>query len=279
MYFITRSIKVSGLGKYCRRFWPYLANLLLLMPSLYWIANDRSVWPWDMAWYGEVSVDLWFTLTNQSAQWLTTMIGAFGSKAPGIAWLGQFFVPVGQLIGSIEFGLLCLIIAAQFGTLTLTYKIWRAFIPDSKDIPLLGSLLVSSAPLFIAMSHQFLTEALQLFAATYFYWIAAKSPSWTPLRTCGHLLLAAGLALLAKVSSPIYCFLPGIIALYDVFKRRTMAGSSSWFNSSDFSLFVLGSIVFGSTAAWYIRNFASIKVNWQDMAKISGNTFLVLKLL
>ena len=61
--------------------------LVLLLPSLFWIAKDKAVWLWDQAWYGEVSVDLWYLLIHHPKQWLAALHEAFAIKAPGIAWV------------------------------------------------------------------------------------------------------------------------------------------------------------------------------------------------
>ena len=45
-----------------RRLVPVLVAVVLVLPSVVWIAIDRSIWPWDPSWYGEVSIDLWATL-------------------------------------------------------------------------------------------------------------------------------------------------------------------------------------------------------------------------
>ena len=66
---------------------PYGICAVLLLPSLYWIARDRAVWLWDQAWYGEVSVDLWYLLVHHPVQWQGAATQAFGIKAPGIAWV------------------------------------------------------------------------------------------------------------------------------------------------------------------------------------------------
>src|SRR5260370_25875737 len=85
---------------------PYIVSVLLVLPNFYWVLKDKTVWPWDQAWYGEVSVDLWYLLTHHLGQWPAAMLSAFGSKTPGVAWFGQFFVPLGQAVGSIWVGLL-----------------------------------------------------------------------------------------------------------------------------------------------------------------------------
>lgn len=179
---------------------------------------------------------------------------AFGSKAPGIAWVGQWFVPIGQGFGSIELGLLLSIIIVQFGTLLLMYELGKEFLPGG-GFALLGCLLLVSAPLFVGMSHQYVVEPLQLFAVTYLYWIAVRSYSWRGPQVMGHLFLASGLGLASKVTFPLYCFIPGCIALYNAGKGT---GPRDQYSSGDFwkfALLVLGGIaVLGNVLIWYARN-------------------------
>lgn len=248
--------------------WAYFALAIFLMPSVYWTVQDRSVWPWDPAWYGEVSADLWFTLLNSPGHWWLAMMRAFGIKAPGIAWVGQWFVPIGRMLGSIELGLLLSIIAVQFGTLVLMYKLGKEFMPDSDIAPLLGCMMIASAPLFIAMSHQYFAEPLQLFAVTYFYWIAAKSRHWTRPQAVGHLLLATGLGLASKVTSPIYCSVPACVAVYDAVKNKNIGGFFQSFHWKLCLLILTGLAVLGSVIVWYARNGSTL-LNFVRLASSS----------
>src|SRR5438132_10486575 len=88
---------------------PVLFGLALVGFSFVWIGLDRSVWPWDPAWYGEVSLEL-YSAMRLHTYWLASMANAFGQKAPGIAWLGQFFVPLRGVVGSTERALLVSIV-------------------------------------------------------------------------------------------------------------------------------------------------------------------------
>jgi len=54
----------------------------VLSPSVAWVLEDRRVWPWDQAWYGEVSTDLFYLLTHAPHAWLSAMIGLMPSKPP-----------------------------------------------------------------------------------------------------------------------------------------------------------------------------------------------------
>lgn len=238
---------------------PTLVIAGLMVPAVFWIAVDKTVWPWDPAWYGEVSVELWYTLVHDPLRWPRLMLQAFGTKAPGTAWIGQFFVPFGQLLGSIELGLLLSILLVQCGTLILAYRIGREMSGGDILVGLAASMLVASAPLFTALSNVYLVEPLQLLAVTYFFWIAAAAYRWDRARILTHLLLAVALAMAAKVTSPLYCALPGVIACFHFFR------SQRWVNSSSGSLplwrrlGLLASLVLLSfTIAWYVKNFQAI---------------------
>jgi hypothetical protein len=238
---------------------PYIAIGLFLFPTLYWIWFDHSVWPWDQAWYGEVSTDLWLTLSYNPRQWVGDMLRAFGIKAPGIGWVGQLFAPIGSLANSPEFGLLLLILAAQFITLALCHQIGREFFPDSYGMPLLGALFMASCPLFIGMGRQYFVDALQLLSVSYFYWIATFAQRFSRVQILGHLSLAAGAAALIKVSSPLYCLFPGLLAVYYLFV------SPNWFALGSRRRFtaqiclILGGVSLTAAAlAWYARNFAAV---------------------
>src|ERR1035441_2810272 len=136
----------------------YLLVGLFLAPSPLWILRDRQVWPWDQAWYGEVSVNLWYSLTHSLVEWARTMIGGMNSKPPGIVWLGQFFVPLRVILGSVEASLLFSILLTQGTTLLLLFGIGRAMFPESYLIPVAGVTFAASTQLFVGLSHQYFVE-------------------------------------------------------------------------------------------------------------------------
>ncbi len=243
-----------------REIWPYFALIPPICLNLYWAASDCSVWPWDQAWYGEVSVDLWYILVHQFQAWPSAMVHAFGSKAPGLAWIGQCFVPIGEIFQSIEFGLLLFIILTQFATLVLTYHIGWELCPDSKLIPLAGCAFVASAPLFVGLSHQYVTEPLQLFAVTYFYWIAMRAQRLGSWNILVHLMFATSLAMLAKASSPLYCALPGLIAAVYGLKSFISAPRDTMSHlAAKVPLVCGGLMALGSTVIWYAVNFEHVR--------------------
>jgi hypothetical protein len=240
-----------------RSIFPYVISVLLVLPSVYWVLKDKAVWPWDQAWYAEVSVDLWYLLTHHPGEWPAAMINAFGSKAPGVAWIGQLFVPLGQAAGSIEFGLMLSILAAHLGTLLLMYQIGLELSSRSRPIALFGMLFAASAPLSAAMAHECFVETLQAFAVTYIFWIAAVAHKLNRLRLLAHLLIATSVALLAKSTSPLYCGLAGAIAVYSFFR------ANSWVNDArdrakSLALLFVGSSLAAGTLLWYARNFQEV---------------------
>jgi hypothetical protein len=244
----------STIGKVA---FPYGICALILLPSLYWIARDKAVWLWDQAWYGEVSVDLWYQLIHHPVLWLGAMREAFGIKAPGIAWVGEFFVPLGQAFGSIEFGLLLSVLAAQFATLVLMYRIGRELGSGSRSSALFAVLFVAAAPLFAAMSHQYLVESLQTLAVTYIFWIAVAAPGLSRLRVLAHLLLASSLALLAKSTSPLYCIFPGLVAGFWVVRAKCWVKDRSE-GLRSLGILTIGIVTAAAATAWYSRNLTTV---------------------
>src|SRR5262245_30383013 len=100
----------------------YVVPVAMMCPSLIWIALDKSVWTWDPALYGKNSVELFFTLIHAPTDWVSHMLDVLRAQAPGVSWFGQFFVPLGYAVGSIDFGLLLSIWVTQALTLVLMYR-------------------------------------------------------------------------------------------------------------------------------------------------------------
>ena len=236
---------------------PWLLAALLLAPAICWVAQDRSVWSWDPSFYAEGTVDLWFKLVHHPTQWPAAMLSALAPKAPGIAWLGQFFVPVGELLGSVEAGLLASVLLAHLATLVLTFHLGRRIAPGSPIPAVVGTLFLAAAPLYGAMSHHFLTEALQAFAITYIYWVASASSSLSPLRGLLHLVLATSIGFLAKVSTPALVVFPFCLAAFNL--ARGVAGLE-WRRAAGKRELFLGIVavaVAGMGLLWY-------RHNWKD---------------
>lgn len=239
-----------------RRWGGLLLVIVLLTPSVMWIARDRSVWQWDQAWYGEVSVELYRTLRDEPARFWDTLRAALPAKPPGIAWLGMWFVPLGQrVLGRIEPALMLSILLCQAATLLLLLRLGRRLVPGRPLVAIVPCVAVAAAPLFIAMSHQYFPEPLQTLAAAWIFCIAARGRDISRLEAAAHLIAVVVVAMLAKVTTPIYCLLPGILAVGAfVRKRPTEQSLSIGRILANVVLLLAGLGLAVCTVAWYLRN-------------------------
>lgn len=192
---------------------------LMILPFFFWIGLDRSIWGWDRALYGIVSIELFETLIGNSQEWFSKMLHAIGSKPPIIVWLGQFIVYLGSLGGSVDFALLSLIIFFSYGTLILANKAFLTLFKQ-RSVALIACLSLVSAPSFVRFSKEFMVEVPQTFAVIWFVWIVSLAPKKNRIWIFSHLLGATALAMLAKASSPLYCFGPGLVILLNLFRPR-----------------------------------------------------------
>jgi hypothetical protein len=232
----------------------YSLLVLMIAPSVVWVFFDNSVWPWDQAWYGQMSVELYYKMAHFFPDWYPAMIKAFASKAPGIAWLGQFFVPFGFYIG-VERALLLSVIIAQFIALAVIFKIIFS-LTSSREISLMGSLAMASAPLFIGMGHQYFVESLQLLAVVFFVYIAAKGKDWSKYDQIATLLAALAFAMIVKISTPLYVFLPALVILRNIWTSFGLEAKEDFFSRKLLKFFAYaGSIGFlAMTVNWYAVN-------------------------
>lgn len=236
-----------------RRGTPALLGIGLVVPSIVWVALDRSVWPWDPSWYGQVSIDLWSTLRLDRWQWPESMAQAFGAKPPAIAWLGQAFVPVGDLVGGTQMGLLLSVVACQAVALGLLYVACRRLgaVPLAA---LAGTLVVAASPLFTSLSHEYFVEPIQTVAVTWAVFILASARRWPLLLLLSQAAAAAALGVLAKVSSPVYIALPlAGAALLWYMGRRERATARSLTAAGVGSIVLATPLVLGAVA-WYAVN-------------------------
>jgi len=243
-----------------RENWAVVLILIVTLPSFIWMMKDHHVWTSDAASYGEASVELWFKFSHHFLEWFAAMATVFGSRAPGIAWLGQFFVPIGGAAGSIEAGLLCAILTAQIGSIALFYKAVREFAPGRRLVAVAGILLFAGAPLFVAMSHQYFPEPFQLFGVTYFFFLAVTGHKMRRIKLMGHLLLATAIALLANINAPVYCALPGLMATYGLMRRRNSEHEAAQKRALWEWVGLFGGMVLCvACATWYVRNLPALR--------------------
>ena len=246
----------------------WFAVPFLLAPGAVWIALDHSVWPWDQAWYGEASVDLWWGLTHSLRAWLVSMLTALRAKPPGIIWLAQLFVPLRHVFGSVEAALLASILATNAVLLIVIYQIGRLISPTEKLTAVAGVVFTAATQAFVGLSQQFFVEPLQAVAAAWVMWIALRCREWPNARILIHLAGAALLGALAKATTPVYCFVFWAYILAVVLRRplefdlpaEWRRGSSRWL------MLACGSVL-PPTAAWYAFN---LKFVWEHVRLASS---------
>jgi hypothetical protein len=229
--------------------------LVLVAPALAFAIWDHAVWPWDQAWYGEVSVDLWWTLCNQPAEWLSAMLRAFGTKPPAVAWLGQFFIPIGQALGSVEAGLLVMQVLVAVIVLVWAFDIGRSVEGGGYDAATFSALMLASAPLFMGMTTQMFPELIQTASVMLIYWVAICTDPAKLGRVVCVLVIALCVGFLAKLSTPLYVVAPISILAMRVAKAwpNTCSGWRKQFEIQPALLF--GSLMCViACAAWYLSN-------------------------
>ena len=229
-----------------------------IFPSLLWIAIDRSPFGGDQSIYARVTLDLFYALIHSPNNWGGEMLKAIGFKAPGISWLGQFFVPLGYLVGSINIGLLLSIVAVKFAALALLYHSFRELSKQNLAVAILGCFVVASAPLFIRSSQEYLVESMQTLSVAWFVFIMSYAPRWGRGFILSQLVGATVFAMLGKVSSPLYCFGPGIVALAYAFASRHKREAWGWSEKRTILSMAIG-VPSGLFAfLWYYRNIGLV---------------------
>ena len=194
--------------------------LLLLLPSLFWIWIDRSVWPWDSAWYGEVSINLYLALRHSVGEWVRIVWTALPNRSPGLVWLGEFFVPAGISLGRAELGLRLCTWLVQAASACLLY---RAAIKlfDNAVAAFTAVVFVVSAPLFVGMTHTYMTEPVQGLGVTLFLYFLCDTGRRPVLRTGLLLGIAFVCAMLGKVTSLLFVFCPAVLFFAVLLRRRS----------------------------------------------------------
>ena len=233
--------------------------LLLLLPSVYWILRDRTIWPWDQAWYAQVSTDLWYWLWHSPVRWAMTMIDGLDIKPPGIVWLGQAFIGLRGLLGSVEASLLLSIILTQFALLYIVYKIGVRMFPDAPLIHAAGVIFTASAQLFVGLSHQYFVEPLQAVAVAWSLYLCGRVKEWPAPRLGIHLAAVVVLGALAKATTPMYFLLPVAYVAIQLF-RGLRAGSLAGWSRERGSLALLAFVAAGGSlgALWYLRHLGDV---------------------
>jgi 4-amino-4-deoxy-L-arabinose transferase-like glycosyltransferase len=237
-----------------------LPNLLLLFAviafagsCLAWVLMDQSVWPWDEAFYGDFTLQVWRAKVLGPAGWLDAMFHPlFGLMPPLIVWTGQFFVPLRHLTGDFESALLLLNVAASCGALTLIYFISRNITRD-RVAALIGMLVCASSPLFVAMTLLYRVEAVQSLTVAVMMFAAWQAARLSTVSMTALLFIGVSLGLLAKASSitfvlPLLVYV-GVIRIFVTAPAKGLTDRNVW-------LLPFGIVLFVSTVLWYLLNYS-----------------------
>lgn len=245
--------------------WLFVVAMLAVAPSLIWIARDRSVWPWDQANYAWNSLHLYEAIGHPRA-WLRQMADCLPSWPPAIAWIGQFFVPIGRLLGSFEAGLLLSVLLTQAVSVWLVAKAVLELADGRRAVAVASALMVASPPLFVFLTTQYLTEPVQALATAWFVWIAAMAPRWTRGAILSQLVLAACFAALIKSSTPLFCLFPGLLALGSVFKQGDPADRIQWPPWRLAANVAAAGFAVLATGVWYSRHLGWVLAHVREAA-------------
>ncbi len=225
--------------------------LLLILPSFIWIVLDRGIWRGDPVGYALGSVSLYQKMITDQSLWFRYLFG--GYKGPFILWIGQFFVVLGKLIGSLNFALLLIPLAASFISLVLLFKSFESLF-KSKLIAVCGCLAVASSPLFNGLSTGFWVEPIQVAITSWFIYAMVRTTKWNFYSALSQFIIALSLAMLIKVSSPLYIIGPIVAFWFRIFK-----GNPSMKISGESFLFLAISLLFFlPTAVFYLHNLKEI---------------------
>jgi 4-amino-4-deoxy-L-arabinose transferase-like glycosyltransferase len=248
---------VSGGPPRCERQTAWLVALLLIFPSLIWGWKDRHLWPWDQAWYGEVAADLAFRLEHHRSAWFAGMLDLMPAKPSLLPWIGQFFIPIGVVFGDLDFGLLLVSPLAQAATIAIIWRTAREACPDRPLIAVAAALFLAAGPLFVGMSHQFLTEPLQTLIVAGSFRLAWIAPRLNSNRLLSWLALAVVAGAAVKSTTPAYCGLAWAWVAWELARRLLRRERWPAPTLPDLLLAASALVLLVFTAIWYAKNLPS----------------------
>lgn len=233
--------------------------LAILCPSLVWLARDRSAWPWDQAWFGAQTLELFEVLSREPLAWPSAMARATPWKPPAVAWIGQFFVPLAPVVGSMNTALLLSVWCCHLAALLLIFRALLHLAGGRVRVAVAGTLLAGAAPIFVGLTTQYLAEAAQTLAVAWLVFVMVRAPQWTRPLLGAHLAAALSFAMLAKATSPLYVTAPALVALAALVRGGTSArlpGEKG--TRALWGWWALAILLTGATAVWYGRNLAAV---------------------
>jgi len=242
------------------RFWyaraahlfPAVWIALLLLPSLVWVLVDKRVWPWDPAHYGYWTLQLALEWDKGLAAGLELNRHALKMMPPLLVWLGQLVLPLRHLIGSIDVTLMLVILSAGAGILALVYRLGRA-LGAGRLGAIAAVTVVGGGQLFIGLSHYYMTELVQSFAAALSVAIAWRCERRSAMRNAALVIVMIACAFLAKISSANFV-LPALFYMA-VALTATWGAPRRPVTRGDLGLMALAVFLMTLTVIWYVANW------------------------
>ena len=251
--FTTKRTSLAVVGHYV----PLLIGVLLLLPSVDWLARDHRVWPWDQAYYAML------TLKIQHAMRRGWLLG-YGpsSKFPmNVRRCCMAGADRGAARGGVQAGSTLVLINILGGGATLwLYSrpcvAWRRHGAATAAIILWAVLRAS-----ISLTHQFLVEGVQVMTIAALIWVAARTSSLVAPVSAG-IVGSAAIAMLAKTTSIAFIF--PLIAYIMIARRLTRHEPRPSIRSIDYCLALGALTLFAICAGWYTLHRAAIMAHVRE---------------
>jgi hypothetical protein len=244
------------------RFLPVSVGVLLLFPSLIWIARDYRVWPWDHAYYAMQALKIQHAWSAGFLSWLWAFLDVPDSRAPLLVWLAQTTSPlVGGAFMIPERAYLLTNVAAAAATLCFVFSAARVFTGNIKAA-LAAMLLCGGAASFIALNHHFLVEGIQTTTLAAMILVAAQAHRLSTLRFLAGMTGSVALAMLAKTTSIGFA---GPFVVYVVTARLlTSREPRAQVRPLDYAL-ALGALTIAAVSTtWYARHWAAVTAHMME---------------
>ncbi len=216
---------------------------------------NQQPFPGDHSSYAIDSMKLYSAISDSLTDWLQEMQSVGYRRGPAIAWVGQFFVGFGLVVGSVDAGLLFSGIVVEIITIWVVYVAVLELSDGRVGIAVLAGLMLGAAPKFIGATHLFNIEPHQTLAVAWFVLILAFTPKWSQALVAGQLLLASGFSLVAKSSTPIYVVIPAAAILYSTFLSQRKSRRGGWTERGAMITWGLGLFLFAAAIIWYFQNW------------------------
>lgn len=235
-----------------------IVSFFIMLPAVIWISYDTSPFGGDQSWYAKASIELYKAWSVSPKVWVREMIRVLEFKAPGIVWIGQFFVPIGLFFGSIDSALMFSILIILALALSLIYLSIHTLSDGQTLTALIGCYFIALSPLFLGLFCQYLTEPMQLLSTAWFIFILSRSLQWAPSLILTQLLSASFFAILAKASTPIYCVIIGGFLIFYIFRVKQRNCPWVWMQRSTLLTIFFSIPLIVLTLLWYVKNINSV---------------------